>query len=49
MENVYLQISLERNPSNFSYIFLLDVKFENITIGLHGLIISSMLENFQEN
>ena len=29
MEKVSLQINLERNPSNFSYIFLLDVKFEN--------------------
>ena len=24
---------LERNLSNFSYIFLLDVKFENLTVG----------------
>ena len=28
---------------NFSYIFLLDVNFENMTFGLHVFIILSML------
>ena len=40
--------SLERNLSNLSYIFILNVKFENLTIGLHVLIISFMLAKFQE-
>ena len=37
---------LKRNPSNSSYIFLLDMNLENITIGLHVFIISSMLARF---
>ena len=38
-ENVFLQTSLEKNPSNLSSIFLLYVNFESLTIGLHVLII----------
>ena len=49
MNKVSLQTSLERNPSNLSYIFILSVKFENLTIGLHVLIISFMLAKFQED
>jgi len=51
LENVSLQISLERYSSNSSYIFLLDVNFENLTIRLHIFIISSMhmLAKFQED
>ena len=41
--------SLEKNPPNSSYIFLLDVNFENLTIELHVLIISSMLVKFQKD
>ena len=48
-EKVTLQISLERNPSNSSNIFLLGVNFENITLGLHVLITSSTLAKFKEN
>ena len=40
---------LEKNPSSSSYIFLLDVNFENLTVKLHLLIISSMLVKFQED
>ena len=40
---------MEKNPPNSSYIFLLDVNFENLTIELHILIISSMLVKFQED
>ena len=39
MEKVFLQTSLERNPSNASYIFLLDMNFENLTIVLHVLYV----------
>ena len=48
-EKVTLQISLERNPSNSSNIFLLGVNFENITLGLHVLITFSTLAKFKEN
>ena len=44
---VSLQISLEYNPSNLSYIFILSVKFENLTIRLHVFIIFFMLAKFQ--
>ena len=46
---VFLQISLEKNPTNSSYIFILSVNFENLTIKLHVLITSLMLTKFQEN
>ena len=32
---VYLQISLKRNLSNSSYIFVLDMNFENQNFGLY--------------
>ena len=40
---------LSRNSSNFTNIFLLYVNFENIIIGLHVLIIPSILAKFQED
>ena len=50
MQNIVMRIfnkwckSLEKVFSpNSSYIILLDVNFENLTIGLHVLMISSML------
>ena len=46
---VSLQTSLERNPTNSSYIFILSVNFENLTVKLHILITSKMLTKFQEN
>ena len=46
---VFLQTNLEKNLSNLSYIFILSVKFENLTIGLHVLIISFMLAKFQKD
>ena len=49
MNKVSLQISLERNPTNLSYIFILSVNFENLTVKLHVLITSLMLTKFQEN
>ena len=41
--------SLEKNPTNSSYIFILSVNFENLTVGLNIFIIYFMLENFQED
>ena len=46
---VSLQTSLERNLTNSSYIFILSVNFENLTVRLHVLITSKMLTKFQEN
>ena len=46
---VSLQASLERNPTNSSYIFILSVNFENLTVRLHVPIKSLMLIKFQEN
>ena len=40
---------MERNPTNSSYIFILSVNFENLTVRLHVLITSLMLTKFQEN
>ena len=46
---VFFQTSLEKNLSNLLYIFILSVKFENLTIGLHVLILSFILAKFQED
>ena len=46
---VSLQTSLEINPSNLSYIFILSVNFENLIIGLQVLIISFVLTKFKED
>ena len=46
---ISLQTNLEKNPSNFSYIFILRVNFENLTVELYILIISFMFAKFQEN
>ena len=46
---VFLQTSLERNPTNSSYIFILSVNFKNLTVRLYVLITSKMLTKFQEN
>ena len=46
---VSLQINLEKNSTNSSYIFILSVNFENLTVKLYVLIISLMLTKFQEN
>ena len=45
---VSLQISLDRNHTNSSYIFILSVNFENLTVKLHVLITSLMLPNFKK-
>ena len=46
---ISLQPSLERNPTNSSYIFVLNVNFENLTVRLYVLITSLILTKFQEN
>jgi len=46
---IFLQISLKRNSTYFSYIFILSVNFENITIRLYVFIISFMFANFQKD
>ena len=40
---------LERNLSNFSYIFLLDVNFENLTIEFHVLYVLKTHAKFCSN
>ena len=49
MNKISLQTNLKRNPTNSSYIFILSVNFENLTVRLHVLITSLMLTKFQEN
>ena len=49
MNKVSFQTSLERNPTNSLYIFILSVNFENLTIRLHVLVTSLILTKFQEN
>ena len=40
---------MSENSSNFFYIFLLNVNYKNLTVGLYVFIISFMLAKFQEN
>ena len=49
MNKVFLQTNLERNSTNSSYIFVLSVNFENLTVRLNVFITSLMLTKFQEN
>ena len=49
MNKISLQISLERNHSNFSYIFLMYVKFENLTTTLHIIYILFIHVKFHLN
>ena len=49
MEKVYFQASLEKNILNSSYIFLLSVKFENITVKLHVFYVFNMHVKFHSN
>ena len=51
MNKVSLQTSLERNPTNSSYIFILSVNFENLTVDCMFLllIIYFMHAKFQED
>ena len=49
MDMISLQISLERNSSNSSYTFLLNVNFENLTIRLRFLFVYNMHVKFHLN
>ena len=49
MNKVSLQTSLERNSINLSYISILSVNFENLTVRSHVLIIFFMHVKFQED
>ena len=49
MNTTSLQTSLERNPTNLSYIFILSVNFENLTVILHVLITFLMFTKFQKD
>ena len=49
MNKVSFQTNLKRNPSNLSYIFILSVKFENLTVGLYVVIVSFILAQFQKD
>ena len=50
MENVSFQASLKRNPANFANIFLLDVNFENLTVGFHVLyVFNRHVKSLQQN
>ena len=46
---VSLQTNLERNSMNSSYISILSVNFENLTVRLYVLIIFFVHVKFQEN
>ena len=46
---VYLQTNLKKNPSNFSYIFLLNVNFENLIVGMHVLYVLTTYIKFRSN
>ena len=48
MNKVSLQTSLEKSPTNSSYIFILNMNFENLIVELHVLIISFILANFKK-
>ena len=49
MDKVFLQTSLERNPSKSFYIVLLDLNFENSTVKLHILYALNMHVKFRSN
>ena len=49
MNKVSLQTSLERNSINLSYISILSVNFENLTVRSHVLIIFFMHVKFQKD
>ena len=46
---VSLQTSLERNPSNLSYIFFSDVNFKNLTVEFHVPYVLNMYIKFRSN
>ena len=49
MNKVSLQTILEKNSTNYSYISILSVNFENLTVRLYVLIIFFIHVKFQED
>ena len=49
MNKVSLQTNLEKNSTNYSYISILSVNFENLTVRLYVLIIFFIHVKFQED
>ena len=49
MNKIFLKTSLEKNLSNFSYLFLFDINFENLVIRLHVLYVLIMNIKFHSN
>ena len=49
MNKVSLQTNLERNSSNFAYISLWDVNFENLTVEFHVPYVLNMRIKFCSN
>ena len=49
MDKISLQTSLERNSSNFYYIFLVDVNFEYLIVELYVLYVLNILVKFHSN
>ena len=49
LDKVFVQTSLKRNILISSYIFLLNVNFENLTGGLHVLHVLNMHVKFHSN
>ena len=49
MDKVTLRTSLKKKSSNFVYIFLLDINFENLKIRLHVLYVLNTHVKFRLN
>ena len=49
MDKVTLRTSLKKKSSNFVYIFLLDINFENLKIRLHVLYVLNTHVKFRSN
>ena len=43
------EVSLERNSTNSSYVFILSINFENLTVKLYVFIIFFMFVKFQKD
>ena len=48
-DRVSFQINLEINLSNYSYVFLLDVNFKNLMVGLYVIYVLNMHVKFCSN
>ena len=48
-DEIYLQVSLDQNPSKYSCISLFNVNFENLTSGLHFRYVLNKYVKFRIN